>query len=143
MPLLDQLVEFFVNHWYLFLALVVILGLLTHNLIVGGKGSVDPMQATEMMNHRDAVVIDVRPAADYAKGHIINALNIPMNGFKNQMATLTKYKGKPIIVSCRSGSQSSVACSQLRKEGFEDVFNLHGGVMAWESASLPLTRKKR
>lgn len=143
MPLLDQLVEFVVNHWYLFLALAVILGLLTHNLLVGSKGSVDPMQATEMMNHRDAAVIDVRPAADYAKGHIINALNIPMNGFKNQLATLAKYKGKPIIVSCRSGSQSSMACSQLRKEGLEEVYNLRGGLMAWESASLPLTRKKR
>ena len=143
MPLLDQLVEFLGNHWYLFLALAVILGLLTHNLIVGSKGSVDPLQATEMMNHQDAVVLDVRPAADYAKGHIINAINLPMNGFKNQMATLTKYKDKPIIVSCRSGSQSSMACTQLRKAGFENVYNLRGGIMAWESASLPLTRKKR
>ncbi|WP_295404283.1 rhodanese-like domain-containing protein [uncultured Thiocystis sp.] len=143
MPLLDQLVEFVGNHWYLFLALAVIVGLLTHNLIVGGQGSVDPLQATEMMNHRDAVVIDVRPAADFAKGHIINALNIPMNGFKNQLATLTKYKGKPMVVSCRSGSQSSMACSQLRKEGYEEIYNLRGGLMAWESANLPLTRKKR
>ncbi|NEX18754.1 rhodanese-like domain-containing protein [Thiorhodococcus mannitoliphagus] len=142
MPL-DQLVEFVGNHWLLFLALVVILGLLTYNLIVGSKGSVGPLQATELVNHRDAVVIDVRPAADFAKGHIINALNIPMNGFKNQMATLSKYKDRPIIVNCRSGSQSSMACGQLRKAGFEEVFNLQGGIMAWEAASLPLTRKKR
>ncbi|MBK1717438.1 hypothetical protein CKO27_07245 [Thiocystis violacea] len=140
---MEQLVEFVGNNWYLFLALIVILGLLTHNLIVGSKGSVGPLQATEMVNHRDAVVIDVRPAADYARGHIINALNIPMNGFKNQMATLNKHKGKPIIVNCRSGAQSSVACGQLRKAGFEEVYNLQGGIMAWESASLPLTRKKR
>ncbi|WP_200374222.1 rhodanese-like domain-containing protein [Thiocystis violacea] len=143
MPFIEQLVEFVGNNWYLFLALIVILGLLTHNLIVGSKGSVGPLQATEMVNHRDAVVIDVRPAADYARGHIINALNIPMNGFKNQMATLNKHKGKPIIVNCRSGAQSSVACGQLRKAGFEEVYNLQGGIMAWESASLPLTRKKR
>ena len=141
--MLDQLVEFVGNHWYLFLALAVIVGLLTHNLIVGSKGSVDPLQATDMMNRREAVVIDVRPAADFAKGHIINALNIPMNGFKNQLATLNKYKGKPIIVNCRSGAQSSMACGHLRKAGFEEVFNLQGGIMAWESANLPLTRKKR
>lgn len=143
MPLLNQLVEFVGNHWFLFVALIVILGLLIHNLIVGSKGSVGPLQATEMVNHRDAVVIDVRPAADYAKGHIINALNVPMNGFKNQLASLSKYKGKPIIVNCRSGAQSSVACGQLRKAGFEEVYNLQGGIMAWEAASLPLTRKKR
>lgn len=141
--LLDQIVEFVGSHWYLFVALIVILGLLIYNLVVGGKGSVEPLQATEMINHQEAIVVDVRPAADFAKGHIINAINIPMNGFKNQIATLTKHKGKPIIVNCRSGAQSSMACSQLRKEGFEQVFNLRGGIMAWEAASLPLTRKKR
>jgi rhodanese-related sulfurtransferase len=135
--------EFVGSHWYLFLALVVILGLLIHNIVVGGKGSVEPLEATEMINHKDAVVVDVRPAADFAKGHIINAINIPMNGFKNQIATLTKHKAKPIIVNCRSGAQSSIACGQLRKSGFEQVFNLRGGIMAWESANLPLTRKKR
>lgn len=143
MSLLAQLVEFVGNHWFLFLALAVILGLLTHNLMVGSKGNVDPLRATEMMNRQDALVIDVRPAADFAKGHILNALNIPINGFKNQLATLSKHKGKPIIVSCRSGSQSAMACGILRKDGFPDVYNLSGGIMAWESANLPLTRKKR
>lgn len=141
--LVDQLVEFVANHWYLFLALAVIVGLLAHNIIVGGRGSVDPLAATEMINHQDAVVVDVRPAADFAKGHILNAVNIPMNGFKNQVATLMKHKAKPIIVSCRSGAQSAVASQQLRKAGFERVFNLRGGIMAWEAASLPLSRKKR
>jgi rhodanese-related sulfurtransferase len=139
----SQLLEFVGNHWYLFAALVVILALLTYSLIVGDRGSVDPLKATTMINHQDATVIDVRPAADFAKGHIINAVNIPMNGFKNQMAALAKYRGKPIIVNCRSGSQSASACSQLRKEGFEEVFNLKGGILSWESANLPLTKKKR
>jgi rhodanese-related sulfurtransferase len=140
---LSQLMEFVGNHWYLFLALVVILGLLVHNLTIGDRGSIDPSGATELINHKEATVIDVRPAADFAKGHIINAVNIPMNGFKNQMAVLAKYKGKPIIVSCRSGSQSAGACNQLRKEGFEDVYNLKGGILSWQAANLPLTRKKR
>jgi len=140
---LNQLFEFVVNHWVLFLALAAILALLAHNLTVGAKGSVDPLGATELINHRDAVVVDVRPAADFAKGHTINALNIPMNGFKNQMGTLQKHKEKPIVVNCRSGSQSSAACQLLRKEGFAEVYNLRGGVLAWQSANLPLTRKKR
>jgi rhodanese-related sulfurtransferase len=144
MPLqLSQLLEFVGNHWYLFVALAVILGLLIHNLMIGDRGSIDPLGATEMINHREAAVIDVRPAADFAKGHIINAVNVPMNGFKNQMAALAKYRGKPIIVNCRSGSQSGVACNHLRKEGFEEVYNLKGGILAWQAASLPLTRKKR
>ena len=73
---------------------------------------------------------------------IINAINIPSNGFNNQINSLNKYKNQPIIVSCRSGSQSQAACQQLRKAGFEKVFNLRGGILAWQNASLPITRKK-
>jgi rhodanese-related sulfurtransferase len=138
-----QLLEFVTNHWPLFLALVVVLALLAYNLVVGEKGSVDAAAATDLINHNDAVVIDVRPAADFAKGHIINAHNIPMNGFKNQIGALQKFKDGPVVVTCRSGSQSSIACGLLRKVGFEQVYNLRGGVLAWQNANLPLTRKKR
>ncbi|EIC22084.1 rhodanese-like domain-containing protein [Thiorhodovibrio frisius] len=140
--MLAQLIEFVGNHWILFIALVVISALLIHNLIVGDRGSIDPLGATDLINHKDATVIDVRPSADYTKGHIINAISIPMNGFRNQTATLAKHKNKPLIISCRSGSQSQMACGILRKQGFEEVYNLRGGVMAWQNANLPLTRKK-
>ncbi|MFP4063093.1 MAG: rhodanese-like domain-containing protein [Halochromatium sp.] len=138
-----MLLEFIGNHWVLFGALGVILGLLTYTLIVGEKGSVDPNTATLMINQRDAAVIDVRPAADFAKGHIINAVNVPINGFKKQTGALTRFKDGPVIVNCRSGSQSQAACHLLRKAGFNEVYNLRGGILAWESANLPLTRKKR
>ena len=140
---MPQLVEFVVNHWPLFVALVAILALLVYNLLFGSKGSIDPLQATQLINHEGATVVDVRPTADFSQGHIINALNLPMNGFKNQIGTLQKYKDRPILVNCRSGSQSSMACQQLRKEGFQSVYNLRGGILAWQSANLPLTRKRR
>jgi rhodanese-related sulfurtransferase len=139
----QQLIEFIGNHWVLFGALVAIVALLAKNLLVGGKGSVDSAGATDLINHKDALVLDVRPAADFAQGHIINALNVPMNGLEKQIATLQKHKDKPILVTCRSGSQSTMACQQLRKEGFTDVHNLRGGVLAWQNANLPLSKKKR
>jgi len=139
----QNLPEFVVNHWFLVLVLVTNLALLAYLLVRGNKGTVDPLGATDLINRREAVVVDVRPLADFAQGHIINAINIPANGFKNQIATLHKHKGKPIVITCRSGSQSSMACQHLRKAGFEDVYNLRGGIMAWQSANLPVTRKKR
>ena len=139
---MEQYVEFVGNHWMLFLALVVILGLLAHNLLVGTKGSLEPLGATELINRKDAVVLDVRPKADFSKGHIIDAINIPMNGFAQQTAILQKYKERPIIISCRSGAQSSQASRQLKKQGFEEVYNLRGGILAWQNANLPLSRKK-
>ena len=139
---MQQLIEFTMNHWVLVLSFVLVGALLIYNLLQGNKGSLDPIGATDLINHQEAVVVDVRPAADYQKGHIINAVNIPSNGFANQLNSLNKYKDRPIIVSCRSGSQSQAACQQLRKAGFEKVFNLRGGILAWQSASLPITRKK-
>jgi rhodanese-related sulfurtransferase len=139
---MQQLIEFTMNHWILVAAFVSVAGFLIYSLLQGDKGSVDPLAATDLINHQEAVVVDVRPSADFHKGHIINAISIPSNGFGNQIGTLNKYKDKPIIVSCRSGAQSASACSQLRKAGFENVFNLKGGILAWQSANLPVSRKK-
>jgi len=136
------MIEFIGNHGVLFAVLAVIIALLVHSFLVSGQGSVDMAGATELINHKDALVVDVRPAADFAQGHIINALNLPMNGFKKQIRTLHKHKERPILITCRSGSQSAIACQQLRKEGFENVYNLRGGVLAWQNANLPLSKKK-
>ena len=95
-----------------------------------------------LINREDGVVVDVRPMADYSQGHIINSINIPANSLKTQLNRLEKYKQKPIIVACRSGAQSSAACKQLQKAGFEKVFNLQGGILAWQNANLPISRKK-
>jgi rhodanese-related sulfurtransferase len=142
---MEQLLEFAGNHLALVAAFVIILLLLAQNLMadVGGKWVVDPQRATELLNREDAVVVDVRPMADFSKGHIINAVNIPMNGFKNQMTQLEKHKEKPIIVACRSGAQSSAACKLLRSSGFDQVYNLKGGILAWQSRNLPVSRKTK
>ncbi|MCB1829066.1 MAG: rhodanese-like domain-containing protein [Chromatiaceae bacterium] len=140
---MEQLLEFIANHPFLFAALGLVTALLVHNLITGmDKSLIHPHQATAKINQEDAVVVDVRPMADFSNGHIINSINIPMNGLKNQINRLEKYRNKPIIVACRSGAQSSGACKQLHKEGFEQVFNLKGGILAWQDANLPVSRKK-
>ncbi len=138
-----QLIEFAGNHLALVAALAAVIGLLIHNLLTSGTGkdAVDPVGATDLINHQEAIVIDVRPAADFRSGHIINAINIPMSSLSEQISRIEKYKGRPILVSCRSGAQSSAACRQLRKSGFEKVYNLHGGMLAWQNASLPVSRK--
>jgi rhodanese-related sulfurtransferase len=140
---MEQLIEFVGNHIFLFTAFVVVTLMLAQNLAAdaGGKGSVDPHQATEMINRQEALVVDVRPMADFSAGHIINAINIPINGFSKQLGQLEKHKARPIIVNCRSGATSAIACKDLRKNGFEQVYNLRGGIMAWQNANLPVRRK--
>jgi rhodanese-related sulfurtransferase len=140
---MEQFFEFATNHLYLFAALILVTILLVQNLLSGmDKSAIDPLTATELINREDAVVVDVRPMNDFSSGHIIHAINIPMNGFKNQLNRLEKYKQKPIIMACRSGAQSATATKLLRKAGFEKVYNLRGGILAWQNANLPISHKK-
>ncbi len=140
---MEQTLGFVSNNLPLFGALVVILAMLAYNLFgarLRGYQSTSPSEAIRMINHDDAVVLDVREDGEYQNGHIINALHIPQGHLKTRLKELEKYRDKAIIVSCRSGSRSGQACALLKKEGFESVYNLAGGVMAWQSASLPLVK---
>jgi rhodanese-related sulfurtransferase len=140
---MEQIIEFATNHAVLVGAFAVVLSALVWNLIAdpGGKNAVDPTGATAMINHEDAVVLDVRSMAEYKDGHIVNAINIPLNGLGNNLKQLEKHRGKPILAVCRSGSRSGAACRLLRKHGFENAKNLRGGMMAWQSANLPVRCK--
>jgi len=140
---MEQLLEFATNHFLLVTAFGGVLAALMWNLATdpGGKHAIDPLGATAMINHENAVVLDVRSMAEFKDGHIVNAINIPLNGLGNNVKQLEKHRGKPIVAVCRSGSRSGAACSLLRKHGFENVKNLRGGMMAWESANLPVKRK--
>jgi rhodanese-related sulfurtransferase len=140
---MEQLLEFTGNHPFLISAFLIVLSALAWNLVSdpGGKNAVDPMGATGMINHEDAVVLDVRSMAEFKDGHIVNAVNIPLNGLNSNLKQLEKHRGRPIVAVCRSGSRSGAACKLLRKQGFENVKNLRGGMMAWESANLPVKRK--
>lgn len=136
--------EFVVANWELFLALVVILALLFSNLFgerLRGYQSVDPNSAVNLINHEDALYLDVRTDAEISDGRVINSLHIPLAALKSRLGELEKHRERPIVVGCRSGHRSGVACGQLRKAGFEKVYNLKGGILAWRSANLPVSRK--
>lgn len=101
----------------------------------------DVNAAVQVMNQDDAVVLDVREDKEVADGRITGARHIALGNLNNRMGELNKYKDKPLLVYCRSGNRSSHACSQLTKAGFSDVYNLAGGIVAWESANLPLSKR--
>lgn len=142
---MEQLLEFAGNHTLLVGAFFAVAAALTWNLIAdpAGKFAVDPVGATDLINHEDALLLDVRSMAEHKDGHIINSINIPLNSLTNSLKTLEKHKTKTIIAYCRSGARSNTACKQLRKLGYENVLNLRGGIMAWENSNLPVKRKKK
>ncbi len=105
----------------------------------GGK-QVDTLEAVQKINHDDALVLDVREAAEIAQGKISKARHIPLGELNGRLNELEKFKAKPIIVTCRSGNRSARACSLLAKQGFTEVYNLAGGMTAWQQANLPLEK---
>ena len=105
-----------------------------------GGASVSTLQAILLMNQKNALVLDVRDAAEYEKGHMLNARNIPLGELEARSAELQKHKAKPVIVVCDTGNRSGRAAAALRKQGFEQVFTLGGGIGAWQQAGLPLEK---
>jgi rhodanese-related sulfurtransferase len=133
----------FVQQNVMWIAVAVISGgmLLWQSVRGGGRAGVSPMQATLMINREDAIVVDVREPHEFAAGHLPNARHIPVGQFAQRIGELDKLKGKPVIVVCHSGNRSSSACNALEKSGFEKVYNLSGGIAAWEQAGMPVTKK--
>lgn len=141
---INQLIEFASNNAILFLALVGIIIMLIAGELkqrIGGVKQVGPFDATRMLNHDDAVMIDMRNLKDFQAGHIVNAVHLPEQN-DSDIKNLEKFRKQPLIVYCRSGQRSSGVCGKLRKQGFETVYNLKGGVVAWQNANLPLSRSQ-
>lgn len=107
---------------------------------ISGINQVNTLEATRLINN-DALVLDVREDSEWAIGHLPNAKHIPLGKLVGRVAELEKFKGKAIVINCRSGQRSARACAMLKKSGFENVHNLAGGITAWERANLPISRK--
>ncbi|MEM7254978.1 MAG: rhodanese-like domain-containing protein [Pseudomonadota bacterium] len=138
---MEQLPEFLLNHPVLTMAFFAILGALIWTSIQSGGGStLTPLDATRLINHEDAVVIDVRGDNDYKQGHIVNSVHMPYEQLSRQTKKLERYKDRPLIMTCKNGQQGGAASRLLRKQGFQNVYHLSGGITAWEGASLPLSK---
>lgn len=103
--------------------------------------TVNANQAVMILNKDSAVVLDVREDKEIQGGIIKGARHISLGDLPAQIANIGKNKQDPILVYCRSGARSGNACQQLTKAGFEDVSNLSGGIIAWETANLPVSKR--
>ncbi|MBK7410509.1 MAG: rhodanese-like domain-containing protein [Saprospirales bacterium] len=107
----------------------------TSPTLVQGYHDVDAAAFKNLIqSNPDAVVLDVRTPAEVAQGAIEGAINMDMKNpnFQDQVKTLDK--GKTYLVYCRSGARSSAACQQMQRAGFENLYNLKGGILAWQAA---------
>ena len=137
---MDQLFEFVTNNPLLIGAFVVLLTLFIRNETQRGGRSVSAQQLVNLVNQAGATVVDVRDNKEFAVGHIVDAVNIPFSSMDSRWEELKKYQGKHLIVVCKMGQHANAAGTILRKNGFEHVLKLTGGMMEWRNQSLPVVK---
>lgn len=139
------MVEFAGNHVVLVSALMLSFFLVVFTELrrkAGGMASIEPGEAVRLINN-DAVVIDLRSAEAFRRGHIVNAKNIPHDELGSGAEKLEPYRDRPIVAVCDSGMISNRIVNRLRKEGMENVYGIRGGINAWTQDNLPLVSAKK
>ncbi|HNP63139.1 MAG TPA: rhodanese-like domain-containing protein [Woeseiaceae bacterium] len=142
---MDKLVQFTGDHTLLVLALMISFFVLIFTELrrkAGGLVNVEAIEAVKLINN-DAVVIDLRSADAFSRGHIVSAKNIPSDELEAKMTSLEAMKSKPIVAVCDAGITSTKAVNTLRAAGFDSVYGLKGGINGWSQAGLPLVTGKK
>jgi len=99
-----------------------------------------PTEASALVESGEVEVLDVRTPEEYATGHIEGAKLVDFYepDFAQRIDELDR--GEEYVVYCRSGNRSSQATALMAEQGFTDVNDVDGGIVAWEAAGLPVVR---
>ncbi|WP_417471729.1 rhodanese-like domain-containing protein [Luteimonas mephitis] len=139
----EELLAFAGRHELLSIALVgltlAIIGNEIAQLFRGYK-VLRPAALTALINRENALVVDLRPMADFEKGHVPGSKNVQMSQFDPESKQLAPAKSLPVVLVCKTGQTAAGAARRLKKAGFEHVHVLDGGIGGWQQADLPLVK---
>ena len=121
-------------------AFLVLLGLFIRNESGRAGATITTQELVRLVNVQNALVLDVRDKAEFAEGHIVDAVNIPYASLEEKWSELSKHKERPIIVACKMGQHSGTAGTLLKKNGFANVSRLMGGYSEWRAQNLPVVK---
>lgn len=130
--------QFLIDNVFLIAIAFISGGMLLWPLVRGRASgpSLSTLQATQLINGRNAVVVDVRTPQEFATGSLPGARNVPADKVGEKMRDIKK--DKPVIVVCATGSRAGKTAAQLRASGYGEVYVLAGGLAAWREAGLPI-----
>jgi rhodanese-related sulfurtransferase len=134
-------IQFLMQEWMLTSLLAVLAIAYTLRERVKSGVPVSNNELTALVNSDKAIILDIRPSAEFKSGHLVDAVNIPYERINADLATLEKYKTKTIIIVDKIGQYAGVVGRQLAKEGYE-VRRLSGGISEWQNQNLPLVKGK-
>ncbi len=142
--MLQQIIEFSTNNLMLVVSFLALSGFILFTefrKLTQKFTTVGPSAAISIINKNKTMLLDVREMNEIKSGMLIDAIHIPLSGIGKRISELDKYKDDAVVVYCRSGNRSGSVCRTLSGRGFEQVYNLAGGIMAWEDAHLPVSGK--
>jgi len=135
---MERFLEFLINHWILTSLWVIIFAALLAYLQKKGVKAVGIHEATRLINQSNGLILDIRDKKVFDKGHIVNAINIPLAKLEERIIELEKNKNNPLIVVCQMGHQSGDGVKKLEAQGYSQVYKMSGGMTEWQTQGLPL-----
>lgn len=128
---------FLLNHWFLSLSFLVVffLFIFIEFFYFNSSHSLVSSELVNLMNRKTIVIVDFRDKNSFFEGHILGACNISLD---DSDLFLKKYLKKTIILVCKNGKISSKKSSFLRKNGYDDVKFLKGGMESWIKEGYPI-----
>jgi rhodanese-related sulfurtransferase len=139
---MERLIEYVSNHPLLVgaavLALIVVV---TYESRVRGAAyaSISSQDLIRLMN-QGALVLDIRKPDEFAQGHVNGARHLPSDQILTAGDSFKRWKDKPVVVYCDSGSTAAAAVRQLNAQGFTKAFTLRGGFSGWRAENLPVAK---
>lgn len=101
---------------------------------LGGFRAVPPAEAERLAREEKAWLLDVREVAEWRQGRIPGARHLPLGQLAARLAELEGLRPRPVVVYCQSGMRSAAAARTLKSKGFDPVYNLSGGLLAWRAS---------
>ncbi len=138
---MELFLEFAAEQWMLMGALLVAIAMLINHESRKAGPAVSPQQAINLVNAESGVFVDLRDAAAFKQGHIVDAVHIPTAKLAARQGELESYRDKPVVLVCNMGQQAGTAGKQLRAAGFNRVYKMAGGMMEWSNLQLPTVAK--
>ncbi len=133
--------QFLAKNWILVLALVLSGAMLVWPLIVRRLSpikEIGTLNVTQLMNHENAVLLDLREPGEFKGGKLPGAVHIPMSQLGKRSEELAKLNTRPVVAYCALGRRSTMVGGALAKAGFASIYSLRGGIKAWRDAGLPI-----
>ncbi len=139
---MENLIQYVTNHPLLVgaavLALVVVVAFESRQRATA-FAAVSSQELIRLMN-QGALVLDIRKPEEFEAGHVKGAKQLPSDKILTAGDTFKRFKDKPVVVYCESGSLAAAAVRQLNAQGFTKAFTLRGGFAGWRAEHLPVSK---